>query len=464
MGMHSFPDHPILLVDDEAQALESLKMALEFRGITNLLLCQDELSVIQVLEEKDVEIVMLDVVMPRRSGESLLEEIALRFPDVPVIMTTAVDDIQTAVRCMQKGAFDYLTKPLVPDQLSSSVKRAIDFRLLKRQKELLLHYILNDSLKNPEAFSGIITQDKKMLGLFMYCETVAPVNEPVLITGETGVGKELFARAIHLASGRGGEFVPVNVAGVDDHAFSDTLFGHRKGAFTGATEVRRGLIDIAAGGTIFLDEIGDLSEASQLKLLRVLQDRQYLPLGSDRPQPVRARVVVATNRELKQLAKGSGIRQDLYYRLKTHHVHVPPLRERLGDVPMLFDHYLENAARDFGKPKPHYPPELVQHLMIYHFPGNIRELRAMVYDALAKQSSPVMSIGTFREIIEQVKDFPPPSVSETNIFQKARILPTIKKARELLIGEAMSRARGNQTLAATLLGITPSALNKALRK
>ncbi|MEN6440236.1 MAG: sigma 54-interacting transcriptional regulator, partial [Syntrophobacter sp.] len=337
------------------------------------------------------------------------------------------------------------------------------YRQLKRQNDLLVHHVLTDSLKKPEAFSEIITRDRKMMGLFMYCEAIARGNEPVLITGETGAGKELFARAIHLASGRPGRFVAVNAAGVDDHAFSDTLFGHRRGAFTGAIESRRGLFERAAGGTVFLDEIGDLSPASQIKLLRVLQDREYFPLGSDQPHPLEARVLVATNRELNQLVSESGMRQDLYYRLRTHHIAIPPLRERLNDVPILLDHYMEEAAREFGKTKPSYPPQLPQLLMTYSFPGNVRELRAIVYDAVSKHTSKMMSMRSFRRWIHG-KDIPAYEfqAGDEVLFRHLSKLPTLRETSDALVAEAMRRAGQNQKIASAMLGITSSALNKRL--
>lgn len=455
--------HPVLIVDDEPQALDSFTMALELLGINNILACGDETRVMDLLDGKNVDIILLDLIMPKISGEKLLEEIVLKYPDVPVIMITGLDEIPTAVRCIRKGAFDYLTKPVNTEQFASSINRALEYRLLKRKNEVLLHHLFTGSLKSPEAFSAIITRDKTMINLFKYCEAIAPGKEPVLITGETGVGKELFARAIHLAGGRGGEFIAVNVAGVDDHAFSDTLFGHRKGAFTGATESRRGLIDKAAGGTVFLDEIGDLAESSQIKLLRVLQDREYFPLGSDQPRPVDARVLVATNRELRELAGSGRMRRDLYYRLRTHHIQVPPLRKRMQDIPLLLDHYIDEAAGEFGKTRPTYPPELVKLLMVHNFPGNVRELRAMIYDAVGRHSSRVMSMETFRERIHESETAAPvPSAAEEGIYSQLEKLPTLKDAADALVREAMRRAGHNQRLASRILGISPSALNKRL--
>ena len=245
----------------------------------------------------------------------------------------------------------------------------------------------------------MVTGNKKMRAIFQYVEVVAGTRQPIMITGETGVGKELVARAIHQLSGRKGDYVALNVAGLDDMMFSDTLFGHKKGAFTGADQAREGFIARAAGGTLFLDEIGDLNESSQIKLLRLLQEHEYYPVGSDIVSKSDARIVLATNRDLQKMIAAGKFRNDLYYRLCAHQIHIPPLRERLDDIPQLLDHFLATSAAMVNKKKPTPPPELAVLLSIYQFPGNMRELEALVFDAVARHASGILSMESFRAVI-----------------------------------------------------------------
>jgi DNA-binding NtrC family response regulator len=308
-----------------------------------------------------------------------------------------------------------------------------------------------------------------MTTIFQYVEVVAHSNQPVLITGETGVGKELIARAVHEASGVQGNFVPINVAGLDDVMFSDTLFGHRKGAFTGADKPRDGMITQASGGTLFLDEIGDLKESSQVKLLRLLQEREYYPIGSDMPKKSSARIIVATNRCPREMVSKGEFRKDLYYRLCTHHIEIPPLRDRVEDIPVLFDHFLGKAAASLDKKKPTPPPQAIPLLSSYAFPGNVRELEAMVHDAVARHRSGVLSLEGFKRIMGNSHEADMGSFSITNrdaaaFLEEMPSLPTLKEAEALLIGEALRRAEGNQGLAASFLGITRTALNKRLKR
>ena len=258
------------------------------------------------------------------------------------------------------------------------------------------------------------------------------------------------------------------MAGLEDTLFADTLFGHRKGAFTGAEEARRGLIESAADGTLFLDEIGDLSEGSQVKLLRLLQEQEYYQVGSDIPKKSTARIIASTHRDLRDAVNRASFRNDLYYRICTHHVHIPPLRERLEDISSLLDHFLSEAARKLGKRRPSPAPQLVSLLSAYSFPGNVREFEAMVIDAVARHRSGVLSLASFKEAISRetstICSYDNPSGRDFLSLQFSGTLPTLKEAEVLLINEALQRSAGNQGIAASLLGISRSALNKRLRK
>ena len=422
-----------------------------------------------MLAEQDVEVMLLDLRMPHLTGEELLPQITRDFPHVPVIVITGADDVETAVKCMRAGAFDYIVKPVERSRLIGSVKTALELRELQRQNQLLRAHVLSDQLTDPEPFAEIITTSKMMRSIFQYTEAIANSPQPVLITGETGVGKELVARAIHKVSGRQGAFIAINVAGLDDNVFADTLFGHRKGAFTGADQSRNGMVEKADKGTLFLDEIGDLSPASQVKILRFLQDGEFFPLGSDVAKRSNTRVVVATNQELEALQDSGKFRRDLYYRLRIHHIHIPPLRDRKEDLPLLLDHFLGKASKALDKKKPTPPAELTTLLGVYHFPGNIRELESVVFDAVSKHVSGKLSMEVFKSYIlkqqpalgAESKSSPLDDSPQASFSEK---LPTLKQAEELLIAEAMKRSNGNQAIAAMHLGISRQALNRRLRQ
>ncbi len=467
MDKKLYPAFSVLLVDDELPWLRSLSMTLEGPGgITNLLQCHDSREVMELLAQHQIGLVLLDLTMPYISGEELLARIVTDYPQVRVIILSGLNQLETAVNCMRLGAFDYFVKTVDEERLVEGVRRAIRMIELEHENLDIRRRLLGGQLDSPEAFSSIVTNNAAMRARFQYLEAVAPSSQPILITGESGVGKELVARAIHELSGNSGELVSVNVAGVDDSVFADTLFGHVRGAFTGADSVRRGMIETAAGGTLFLDEIGDLSPASQVKLLRLLQDGEYYPLGSDKVKQMNARVVVATHADLDaRMAKGE-FRRDLYYRLLAHHVHLPPLRERKDDLPLLLDYFLKVAAEKLGKKKPTAPRELVVLLSTYHFPGNIRELESMIYDAVSLHQGKTLSMKSFLERIEgaQVPEPEHDLVSGSSPFAGLEELPTLQQSAALLIEEALQRSGGNQSVAARLLGISQPALSKRLRQ
>lgn len=475
MSPKKFPTRPILFVDDEEDFLLSAELTLSSNGISNVETCSDSRTVMDLLKGKSYSLVALDINMPHVSGLTLLEKITGSYPEIPVVMITAINDVDSAVRCIKQGAFDYVVKPIDETKLVTTLKRGLQLTEIRSENEMLKQLLLSGNLERPEAFSEIVTRSSSLQLIFRYIEAIAKTSLPVLITGETGTGKELFARAVHKASGRKGELVSVNVAGVDDDFFSDTLFGHKKGAFTGAEAERSGLIERADDGTLFLDEIGDLSTASQVKLLRLLQDGSYYPIGSDVAKLSDARIVVATNKDIKSMQSSDTFRQDLYYRLKSHHVAIPPLRERKVDLPYLIDHFITKAAETLHKKRPTPPKELYTLLSNYNFPGNIRELEGMIFDAVSLHKAGILSLESIRAKLSEhshgyAASGGPSSRSAGSGHQAGELLsfpgrfPTLKETEEALIDEALRRAEGNQTIAAELLGISRRALNNRLRR
>jgi len=465
--MDLFPELPILIVDDEEEALKSLRIVLELNQINNIICCEDSQKVIPLIKDQEISVVILDLSMPVVSGEELLIQIKNDFPQIQVIIVTGINEIKTAVKCIREGAFDYLVKPIEAENIISSLKRVFEFRDLKQENMILRERFFSHKLESPQTFSNIITKNKDMFAVFQYVEAVASSRQPVLISGETGVGKELIARAIHDLSGDKGEFVAVNVAGLDDTVFSDTLFGHTKGAFTGADKERKGLIEQAQGGTLLLDEIGDLTLASQVKLLRLVQEWEYFPLGSDVKKNAKTRIIVATNQNLYEEQAVGKFRKDLLYRLRTHYIEVPSLRKRKNDIPLLIDHFLKEVALELKTKIPHLPNELLTILCQYDYPGNVRELKSMIFNAVSENKSGKLSINNFKVILEQKKnltnEFEDTAEGEEGFLFKGKI-PTIKAMEKILVNEAMKTCSGNQTAAAKVLGITRQTLSKYLKE
>jgi len=463
-----YPHFPIMLVDDEVQALNSFEMVLRSASMNNFISCQESRDVIPLLSQQEIEVILLDLRMPHLSGEELLPIISSDFPEIPVIIITGANDVETAVKCMKLGASDYMVKPVEKNRLVTGVRRVIELRELQRENQLLRAQVLSEKLEHPEAFSEIVTNSASMRSIFQYIEAISISPQPLLITGETGVGKELVAKAVHSLSNRKGAFIPVNIAGLDDTVFADTLFGHCKGAFTGAEQTRSGLVEQASGGTLFLDEIGDLNTVSQVKLLRLLQDGEFFPLGSDVSKRSDARMVVATNQDLHALQESGTFRKDLYYRLCSHHIHIPPLRERREDLPFLMEHFLEKASKTLAKKKPTPPEELLTLLATYDFPGNIRELESMVFDAVSSHRSGKLSMEAFKSHIYQKhptfeQDSRQLPSEKSTWISFSEQLPTLKQAELLLISETLRRSNNNQSIAALSLGISRQALNKRLK-
>lgn len=457
----------LLVVEDEQYVRESLTAFLDDIGF-RVLEAENGRAGLELFRREAPDIVMTDLRMPEMDGFALVEAITSESECTPVVVVSGVGAVDEAVRAMRLGAWDYVSKPIIHfEELQITLESCLERARTKRELERLRRHLSEGTLEDETAFRSILTTSPRMRAIFLYLESVAPSRQPVLITGETGTGKELIARSVHVLSGLTGPFVPLNLAGLDDAMFSDTLFGHQRGAFTGADRAREGLIRQASGGTLFLDEIGELSLGSQVKLLRLLQEGEYLPLGADKVRKSSARIVAATHADLKNKMEQGSFRPDLYYRLCSHRVELPPLRDRPEDLPLLTAYFLEKAAALLGKATPAAPAELNRYLAAYRFPGNIRELEAIVHDAVARSGGRILPLESIVTAIGSDLRTPVAAdavMSHCPVCPFAEKFPTLKEAEDLLVSEALRLAGNNQRLAATYLGITRQALNKRLMR
>ena len=445
----------ILIIDDEAAIRESLETLLEFEGYSVESAETGEEGLAR-LSERSFDLVLLDFALPDRNGLEVLSEIRARDFQLAVIMITAYGTLDNAVRAMQKGATNFIQKPWDNEKLLADVRASVGRRRVEEENEQLKR-----ALKQRYSFEHIVGKSDNMLKIFDLVGQVASSRSTVLIQGESGTGKELIAKAIHANSQRKNHtFVPVNTGSMPADLLESTLFGHVKGAFTSAISSKKGLFEVADGGTIFLDEIGTMSLETQSKILRVLQDRKFMHLGGVHELQVDVRVVAATNIDLQTLVREGKFREDLFYRLNVITVDLPPLRSRSEDIPLLVGHFLEKFSRENGKSVSHISPEALRPLMDYGWPGNVRELENVIERAVVLCNGSMVGI-------ELIPDHIVGRGSEGKMFDHrpdASLFEIVEDCERRLIVNMLEKCNWNQTDAAERFHIPLSTLNQKIKR
>jgi two-component system response regulator PilR (NtrC family) len=452
----------LLVVDDEASLREMLRILLEGRG-AEVTLAPDGREAIAALQQGRFDTVVTDISMPRADGHAVLAHVRRHSPEVPVVMMTAVaKDLSDAVEAIKLGAFDYIQKGYFNnDEFLRRVCNAVERKRL-REENLRLRDQLEDRARGPV----IIGTSERMAAILSVVERVAPTGASVLITGESGTGKELIARAVHRNSGRTGRFLTVNCGAFPDELLESELFGHAKGAFTGAVAARRGLFEECDGGTLFLDEVGEMSPAMQVKLLRVLQEGTFRPVGTSDERSADVRIIAATNRDLDEMVREGAFREDLYYRVNVIPIHVPSLRERREDIQSMVRHYVAAFSADMAKDIRQVAPDALDLLERYSWPGNVRELKNVIERSIALATGDVLDAATLPARLKEGGSRPAASVpsDDAALPEGVRLDDHLDAIRKRCIVAALEETEGNQTRAAERLGVTFRALRYYVQK
>ncbi|NNM67984.1 MAG: sigma-54-dependent Fis family transcriptional regulator [Spirochaetales bacterium] len=441
----------IMVVDDEKNIRDGLVRALELDGY-EVLGAEDGKQAWELVQKRPIDLVVTDLRMPKLGGEDLIKNITSTQPNLPVIVLTGHGTVENAVAAMRHGAYDFLTKPVNLDRLSLLVKRALENRVLAKEHQALKEEV--DKLERKRHFSQIIGKSAQMQRIFELINQVAVTKASVLITGESGVGKELVADAIHnLSDRRDGPFIKTHCAALTETLLESELFGHEKGSFTGAVGTKKGRFELADGGTIFLDEIGEINPTVQVKLLRVLQERSFERVGSEKSLEVNVRVVSATNRDLKKEIAAGRFREDLYYRLNIVNIHIPPLRERKEDIPLLTATFLSEIAEENHKLVEGIDAKARLALHNYSWPGNVRELRNCIESAVVLCKGNIITLDDLPPVVRTADD---------GQYIKLDIGVTMEQAEREIIRQTLIHLRGNKSRTAEVLGIGRKTLHRKL--
>lgn len=454
--------HSVLIIDDEKAICASLSLVLDQEY--HVASATDGAQGLALLREGSFQLVLLDLKVGDMDGVEILREIKKIDSSIAVIIMTAYGSIRSSVDAMKSGAFTYLSKPLDVEELMVFIRQALEFRHLN---ERVLQ--LNKELQSRYSYGEMVGESPAMQKVYQRLEKIRDVNVNVLVTGESGTGKELVARAIHYQGKRQNEaFIAVNCAAIPEGLLEEEFFGHKKGAFTGAIQDQKGKLELADGGTLFLDEVGDMPLSLQGKLLRVLEQREFTPIGGARTIKIDIQVIAATNRNLQSMVKEGTFRQDLYYRLNIVEIHIPPLRERTMDIPLLIRHFLRKYSQEMNRPIPSLSPEAKELLLSYRFPGNVHEL------ANALELAMILSSGTIRaeDLPHQIQE----TLTEHSGLEELQLSPasvpleerlaslSLAEVEKLAIEAAMKRFGGKQKPTAESLGISERGLRNKIKE
>ena len=447
-------NYSILIIDDEETQRSILKGYLEKKGY-KIYSASSGTEGIDLIRRNMIDIVLSDYKMPDKTGLEVLETVKEINPEISFVILTAYGTIENAVKAMRLGAFDYISKPVDLDELDLLLERIIENKNLK--SEILL---LKNQLKEKFKIDSFISQSPKMEEVLSIAARSADSKATVLITGESGTGKEVLAKAIHYASSRKDKpFVAVNIPALPETLLESELFGHEKGAFTGADKAKKGRFELADGGTIFLDEIGDIPLNLQVKLLRVLQEHQIERVGSVENINIDVRIIAATHQNLEQKIKDGSFREDLYYRLNIVSLYLPPLRERKEDILPLIDHFVEKYSKENNKKKLSLSKEAVDLLIKYNFPGNVRELENSIERAVVLCRSDVITVNDLPNVIKGFK-----AEKEMVTNENTSLIEQVEALEKKLIFDALSKTNGNQSQAGRMLGLTERNLRYKMQK
>lgn len=441
----------MLIVDDEKITLRNLMNAMKKEGY-EIIGTNSGANALKHLDEQEFDIVLTDVRMEKVDGMQILKRCRQLYPDAEVIMMTGYATLQTAVGAIRQGAYDYISKPFKLDEVRKVIKEAIEKIRLKKENAQL-----REQIGKYEGKVKIVTKDANMQRILDTAKQIAPTDCNVLVSGESGTGKELFARYVHFNSSRAeGPFFAINCGAFTEELLSNELYGHEKGAFTGATGEKKGLIEMASGGTLFLDEITEMPSSMQVKLLRVIQEKELLRIGATKPVLVDVRFIAATNRDVQDAIKGNNFRQDLYFRLNVISLHIPPLSERKDDIPLLSYYFLKKYTALMKKGINEISQEVIAVLMNYDFPGNVRELENIIERGVALSNGNVMEVAHLPEDLKEL--------SIRTFRKKEGKIPSLEEQEISYIRWVMKEIGGNRTAAAEILGIDRVSLWRKLKK